>query len=72
MVEPAFLALLVAPVSFSMLPASSLLSAPLTAIGVTAVAVAADEEQSAALIGPAKPLNQRDLASIGHRTRERG
>jgi len=67
MVEPAFRALLVPAVGLSPLLTSGLLSAPLAAICVTAVAVTADEEQRAAIGSPTEPLTLRDLASIGHR-----
>ncbi|MEP7274584.1 MAG: hypothetical protein ABI882_24050 [Acidobacteriota bacterium] len=56
MVEPPFGALLMASIGVALLLATTLLSAPLTAISVTAIAARANEEEGAALLGPAKPL----------------
>lgn len=68
MVKPAFGTLLVAAVSLAPLLAATLLAASITAVSVTTVAMRADEKQCSAMIGPAEPLTQREIASIGHRS----
>ena len=68
MIKPTFSTLLVASVSLAPLLASGLLPAPLTAISVTAVAMRADKELRTAMIGPTKPLKQREVTSISHRS----
>jgi hypothetical protein len=57
MVQSAFVTLLVSAVSLAPLLDSRLMTAALTAIGVTAVAVRADKEHRTATISPAEPLS---------------
>ena len=68
MVEPAFIALLVAAVGLAPLLPAAFPPASVTTVGLTAVAARTNEKQCSALFGPTEPLTQRELASIGHRS----
>lgn len=67
-VKPAFGALLVTAIGLTPLLPPGLLPAPLATVSVTAVAMAADEKEGAALAGSTQPLDKYEFASIGHRS----
>ena len=72
-IEPAFLAPLVAAVSTALLAATIVLTAGFAAITLPAVAVGADEEDGLAVRSDTRPLPQRCLAvNRRHRGRRRG
>lgn len=71
MIEPPFIAVLVALIGGAPLMGSCLLTALVTAIAVTAIAVRTDEEDGVASLPHARPLTQDAFAMTISRCRHR-